>query len=185
MRLISPEDAESLTAYYVRNMEFHREWSPIAPPGYYTVDFQRSRLETYMELNRQEQEYRFGIFVQQEQGQLLIGTISLTGIVRGAFHNGRFGYSIDGAYERKGIMTNALKEVMRFGFHQLGLHRLEANFMPHNAASRRVLQKCGFSQIGYSPRMLRINGDWRDHEMYMILVDDFKELTHNAPGRAS
>lgn len=173
VRPLIVEDAEQLTAYYVRNMEFHREWSPIFPPEYYTLHFQRRRLETVLELSIQGQEYRFGIFVQQEQGQLLIGCINLTGIIRGAFHNGRLGYSIDGAYERKGVMTNALQEVMKFAFHQLGLHRLEANIMPHNAASRRVLQKCGFSQIGYSPKMLLLNGDWRDHEMYMILVEEF------------
>jgi len=180
VRRFELRDAEALTAYYERNREFHREWSPIFPPEFFSVAFQRRRLRMMEELSRQEREYRMGIFTTQEQGDRVIGAINLTAIERGAFHNGRLGYSIDGACQRRGIMTAGLRQVMAFAFRQLHLHRLEANIMPHNIASRRVLEKCGFSRIGCSPRMLMINGDWRDHEMYMILADDFGE--HPASG---
>lgn len=171
VRLFTMDDASELAAYYARNREFHREWSPIPPEGFFTLEFQRRRLEATLELSRQEREYRFGIFIPHDGRELLIGTITLTGIERGAYHNGRFGYSMDGSYQGNGIMSSALREVMGFAFETLGLHRLEANIMPHNAASRRVLEKCGFSRIGFSPKMLLIGGEWRDHEMYMVLSE--------------
>ncbi len=179
VRLFTPDDAGALAAYYVRNREFHRDSSPIAPAPFYTPEYQRQRLEAVMELLRQEREYRFGIFTPQDDGELLIGTITLTAVERGAFSNGRFGYSIDGDHRNRGITTASLRQVMTFAFDSLGLHRLEANIMPHNVASRRVLEKCGFSRIGYAPKMLMIAGEWRDHEMYMILVDDFQRYLHN------
>jgi ribosomal-protein-alanine N-acetyltransferase len=175
VRPVEQTDAEAVTAYLARNVEFHREWSPIPPADFLTVDYQRRRLVAWDELRRLGREYRFGIFVD-EQGApeaRLIGLVSMV-VERGSFMNGRFGYSIDGEYTGRGVMTAALRELMRFGFFELGLHRLEANIMPRNVRSRRVLEKCGFAKVGYSPRMLFINGAWEDHEMYAIVVDDFR-----------
>jgi ribosomal-protein-alanine N-acetyltransferase len=170
LRLLELTDASALADYYLRNQEFHRIWSPVPPPGFFTELHQRERLFASLQLRDRGQEFRFGIF---DDVGLLVGTISLTAIERGVFQNGRFGYSIDGDHQRKGVMTAKLREAMTFGFNEQKLHRLEANIMPHNEASRRVLQKCGFTKIGYSPKYLKINGRWEDHEMYMILVDDF------------
>ena len=45
----------------------------------------------------------------------------------------------------------------------VGLHRVEVNIRPENAASRRVVEKLGFREEGLRPRYLHIDGDWRDH----------------------
>ena len=175
VRSIEPDDVEAVTEYLARNIEFHREWSPIMPSEFFTVEYQRRRLEMWAEMRRQGTEYRFGIFIDDpERGEAdrLIGLISLR-VERGSFMNGRFGYSVDGQYTGRGIMTSTLRALMRYGFFQLGLHRLEANIMPRNVRSRRVLEKCGFTKFGFSPKMLLINGVWEDHDLYMILVDDF------------
>lgn len=171
VRAITPDDAAAVASYLHRNEEFHREWSPIPPDGFFTVDYQHRRLIAWDELRRQGSEYRFGIFVDAPD-ELLVGLVSIR-VERGSYMNGRFGYSVDGQYTGRGIMTASLKELMRYSFDTLGLHRLEANIMPRNIRSRRVLEKCGFTKIGFSPKMLLINGAWEDHEHYMILVDDF------------
>jgi ribosomal-protein-alanine N-acetyltransferase len=172
VRPIGTEDAIVVADYLHRNEEFHREWSPIPPHGFFTPEYQLRRLTAWAELRRQGKEYRFGIFLG-DSDETLIGLVSLA-VERGAFMNGRFGYSVDSQYTGRGIMTASLRELMRQGFQELGLHRMEANIMPRNVRSRRVLEKCGFTRIGYSPKMLYINGAWEDHEMYMILVDDYK-----------
>jgi ribosomal-protein-alanine N-acetyltransferase len=52
------------------------------------------------------------------------------------------------------------------------LHRLEANLQPDNYASRRLVQRLGFQQEGYSRRYLKMGGRWRDHERWAFLADD-------------
>ncbi len=171
VRTLRLRDAEALSDYHRRNEEYHREWSPIPPADFFTTRYQRDRLLVWLESARQGREYRFGIFTEQP-GAELVGAISFAGIERGAFENGRLGYSIDVAHRSRGLMSASVEAVVVFAFERLGLHRVEANIMPRNTASRRVLEKCSFTRIGTSPRMLRINGVWEDHDMYMRLADE-------------
>jgi ribosomal-protein-alanine N-acetyltransferase len=95
-------------------------------------------------------------FVVVAEGELA-GVINLTHVVMGALRSGYLGC---------GLMTQGLNDVVRHGFHQLGLHRVEANIQPGNAASIALAKRCGFQLEGFSPRYLKIAGRWRDHERW-------------------
>jgi ribosomal-protein-alanine N-acetyltransferase len=69
-------------------------------------------------------------------------------------------------------MRQALALVVTTAFSELGLHRLEANIQPANVRSRGVAARLGFRQEGFSPRYLKIGGEWRDHERWAILADE-------------
>lgn len=175
LRLLTLADATRLADYHQRNAEFHRPWSPLMPPDYATPAFQEQRLRNYFRRHNWGEQYRFGIFTEAALDQAsvqLIGTITLAAVEREFFQNGRLGYSIDQQYQNRGVITANLQKVIHFSFVEQGLHRLEASIMPHNAASRRVLEKCGFEKIGYSPNYLQIQGVWRDHELYMRLAKE-------------
>ncbi len=174
VRFLEVSDTQQVLRYHRRNHDFHRDWSPIPPPAFFTVDFHRAQLERTVELREREEEFRFGIFAQEDSEELLVGRINLVAIERNAFQNGRLGYSIDARHRHRGLMTRMLKSVIGFAFDYARLHRVEANIMPRNIASKRVLEKCGFTKIGFSPQMLFINGKWEDHDMYMLLVDNFR-----------
>jgi [ribosomal protein S5]-alanine N-acetyltransferase len=51
---------------------------------------------------------------------------------------------------------------------------VEANIQPANQPSRALVQSLGFRQEGFSPRYLKINGEWRDHERWAVLADEWK-----------
>jgi ribosomal-protein-alanine N-acetyltransferase len=68
-------------------------------------------------------------------------------------------------------MAQGLSAVIDRAFHDLGLHRLEANIQPSNAASLALVKKLGFEREGYSPHYLMVNSDWRDHERWAIRVE--------------
>ena len=57
----------------------------------------------------------------------------------------------------------------------LGLNRVEANIMPHNEASVRLVRRAGFRKEGYSPRYLKIAGRWSDHERWALIRDEWKK----------
>jgi ribosomal-protein-alanine N-acetyltransferase len=54
----------------------------------------------------------------------------------------------------------------------MGLHRVEINIRPENRNSRRVVEKLGFREEGLRPRFLHIDGDWRDHLVYVLTTEE-------------
>jgi len=93
----------------------------------------------------------------------VIGTANLTQIFRGPFWAAYLGYGLEEAHRGQGYMTEALREIVRYAFEELRLHRLMANYQPHNEASARVLERLGFVREGKAADYLFIDGAWRDH----------------------
>jgi ribosomal-protein-alanine N-acetyltransferase len=56
-------------------------------------------------------------------------------------------------------------------FGEYGLHRIEANIIPRNAASLRVAEKAGFLPEGIARKYLKIHGVWEDH-VHMVRMND-------------
>lgn len=57
---------------------------------------------------------------------------------------GELGYWLGRPYWGKGIIPEAVQEVLRYGFEELGLHRIWCAYYDGNDRSRRVMEKCGF-----------------------------------------
>jgi ribosomal-protein-alanine N-acetyltransferase len=104
--------------------------------------------------------------IRRRDTRALVGCANITNIVRGNFQSGYLGYHAFAGHARQGLMTEGLKMVVRHAFSELGLHRLEANIQPRNAASIALVRACGFSREGFSPRYLKIRGRWQDHERW-------------------
>lgn len=77
-------------------------------------------------------------------------------------------------YWRQGFTTEALTQLLNFGFTDLGLHRIEAGCAVENIASIKVLQKVGMTREGRKRKVLPIRGNWVDNYLYAILDTDFK-----------
>lgn len=93
----------------------------------------------------------------------LVGQITMGGIVLGALRGGHIGYWVDQRFANRGITTKAVVMMTEYGFHFMGLHRIEINLRPENGASRRVAEKAGYHFEGERPKYLHIDGQWRDH----------------------
>jgi len=73
------------------------------------------------------------------------------------------------AFKQKGLMTEALNEVLWYGFTQLNLHRVEALIAAENQASLKLLQRYGFSYEGTVREDYVVDGKNEDSECYSLL----------------
>ena len=83
------------------------------------------------------------------EGGTLVGSIALHPNARD--DNGEIGYWIGRPYWGQGYATEAAREVVRYGFEELGLHRVHANHLGSNPASGKVLEKVGMTREGTRP----------------------------------
>jgi len=82
------------------------------------------------------------------------------------------GSIIDPPHRRRGIATEAVSAMLRFGFQELGLHRLQAFIHPHNTPSRVLIEKLRFRCEALLRENLRVGDEWRDDVLYALLSTD-------------
>lgn len=110
----------------------------------------------------------FGITVDGR----LRGALTVAGVTRGAYDGAHVGYWVDAAVAGRGVVPTALALVLDHCFGPVGLHRVEANVRPENAASLSVVRKLGFVEEGRLRRYLLIDEAWRDHLSFALLAED-------------
>jgi len=112
-----------------------------------------------------------GFLVKTLQDGAICGVINLNVITYEALCSAYVSYFGVVGQAEKGYMKEGMLQVIRHAFDELGLHRLEANIQPGNLASVGLARSTGFEYEGYSPRFLKINGVWCDHERWAVLAD--------------
>lgn len=171
IKKLNKEHAEEILALKLKNKKFFEPFEPTREERHFTIDGQLDDLQTVEENRLKDASYSFGIFLRNNDN--LIGRINLNAITRGAFQNTYLGYYLDEEYNARGCMTEAVVEVMKVAFKELGLHRIQAAIMLNNNASRKVLMKSGFRKEGVAEKYLKINGKWEDHELYALTSEEF------------
>ena len=112
------------------------------------------------------------LLVSQDGG--LAGVYNLSQLVLGNFCSAYLGAYAFAPYAGRGLMAEGLALLLQHAFERAGLHRVEANIQPGNTRSLRLFERGGFKLEGRSPRYLRINGEWCDHERWALTVEDWR-----------
>jgi ribosomal-protein-alanine N-acetyltransferase len=110
-------------------------------------------------------------FVMEYDGRF-VGQVTVSNIVRGSAQFASIGYWVDETYAGRGITPLAVALVIDHCFGPVGLHRIEVAIRPENTSSLRVVEKLGLNEVGYAPRFLHIDGDWRDHRIFAITREE-------------
>jgi [ribosomal protein S5]-alanine N-acetyltransferase len=164
-------DVGELTELRIRNRAFLEPWEPRRSAGFFTEGGQRAEIERDRQEWAADRTYAFAIC--EARGGRMRGRIALANVVRGAWENATVGYFVDEDSGGRGYATEAVALTLRFAFGPCRLHRVQAAVMPHNARSIRVLEKNGLRHEGFAPRYLRLDGSWRDHELFAITSEEF------------
>ncbi|MFF3393195.1 GNAT family N-acetyltransferase [Streptomyces sp. NPDC002669] len=180
LRPTVPSDAASLAVSLARSRAYMQPWEPIRPDAFYTEEGQWERLVALFE---DRDAGRAVPWVLADEQDRAVGGFNLSGIVLGPFRSGTLGYWVDVEQAGRGLATTAVRLICEMARDELGLHRIEAGTVLDNAASQRVLAKCGFEEYGTAPRFLYINGQWRDHRLFQRILHDGPPKDLSTTGR--
>lgn len=159
-RAVASKDRREMLALAATSRELHAPW--IAPP------LTPHMFKIY--LRRTQRDDHEGFVICRSDTEAIVGVVNVNNIVRGTFQSASLGYYAAQAHAGQGFMREGLRQVTKHLFAKLGLHRLEANIQPGNAASIALVRSCGFEREGMSPKFLFINGAWRDHERWAVVA---------------
>ena len=169
VRPLSTADGRAWMEVRRRNHDWLSQWDATNPPnsGEQPPTF-RQMVRLLRNEARAGRTMAFAVLV----GGNFAGQVTLGGMGWGSLRSGYIGYWIDEMYAGRGYMPRAVAMVADYAFFTLGLHRIEINVRPENAASIRVVEKLGFRHEGLRRRYLHIAGDWRDHSTYALCAEE-------------
>jgi len=165
LRHPSSADRDAFLAAVARSRRLHGPWvrAPDTPEAF----------DGYVRRARRADQACF--LIRRNEDEELVGVANLSELVAGAFRSSFLGYYAFTPHARKGYLRDGIGLVVDHGFQQLGLHRIQASVRPENAASTELLRACGFRLEGAAPRYLHLDGDWRDHQVWVRLADGAPE----------
>jgi len=107
----------------------------------------------------------------RDRSGALIGCLSFDGLDIERAHRAEIGYWLAKPYWGRGIMTAVVPVACRWAFAEFGLAKITAWVFAFNAASSRVLEKCGFEQEGYLKKHYRKDGRLIDARIFARFDD--------------
>lgn len=160
LRIPTENDNIELQAFEERNIKHLSPWR--STTSEFALDH-KTQIMKWKEEFKENRAIRFLIFLRDSPEGEIIGLCNFSQIFRGPFQACYLGYQIDAAYERKGLMSEAVERGIQYMFEEQNIHRIMANYMPSNTRSAQLLQKLGFIIEGKANKYLLINGQWEDH----------------------
>ncbi|KAB0443880.1 GNAT family N-acetyltransferase [Lysinibacillus fusiformis] len=162
LRKLKRDDASSLYNYYSNeNVYRYLDWN-----GPESIERSIEVIHFWNEGFEKGWIIRFAI--ADKMSDEVIGTIFLS-----EFEGKRaeIGYELSEKYWHKGIMSEAMNEVLAIGFNQLGLVRIQAIVAEENIASRKLLTKFNFKEEGYLRQYEchSVTGECRDMLIFSLL----------------
>jgi ribosomal-protein-alanine N-acetyltransferase len=167
LRPLRVSDVGAWEAVQRRNRDWLGPWEATSPDGSAAPTFPA----VVRAFRREARAGRMIPLVVEVDGRFR-GQVSVTQITWGSARSGAVGYWIDRDVAGRGITPLAVAMVADHCFGTVGLHRLEVNIRPENAASLAVVRKLNLREEGVRRAYIHIDGAWRDHLSFAVTAED-------------
>lgn len=135
------------------------------------LDETKLLLEKWIFENNKVLTTNFTFAVELNIGNQIIGLIGIN-LGKLKYKNAEVWFKFHKNHWKKGYATESLKEILRFGFVELHLHRIEAGCAVGNIGSINVLEKTGMTREAHTRKLLPLSSGWSDNYGYAILATD-------------
>lgn len=167
IRLIDVADASTLATQLADDADANARWQPAQPASYYTLAGQAARIQGLLE------GYHAGTLWPGVvlAGDVVVGQVTVSAIVRGPFRKGTIGYWIAGTAQNQGHAGRAVALALQVMATQLRLHRAETSTRLENLPSQAVLRRNGFTPFGVAHSHIFLAGAWHDGLLWERTLD--------------
>ncbi|MDX1494284.1 MAG: GNAT family protein, partial [Longimicrobiales bacterium] len=173
-RPLTADDENEFVQAWRESRQAWSPWTPATPGSLDGPELFRRELHRVRATAHAGTHLRLAAFDGEER---LLGLFALNEIVRGVFQSAYASWQVRAAEMGQGVGTDGVRALLDIGFRDapggVGLHRIQANVMPGNGASLRIVEKVGFRREGLARRYLRIAGRWEDHEMFALTAEEW------------
>ena len=136
--------------------------------SYKTLEETQAQIKWYLQLQQEESGLIFAIC--SPDNQVFYGSCGLY-YLKPEHRKGEIGFWLLKQFWNKGIMTESIPMVCRFGFDQLNLNRIESIVESENLACKKLMGQTGFRHEGTMEQAEIKNDKFIDLEMYALLKD--------------
>jgi ribosomal-protein-alanine N-acetyltransferase len=170
-RLTLREMTSKDTEFYFHHFNIDKIADGCCFPGPSNLEIPRKELELYC-INpfRENRGVRWGII--RKRDDKLIGTCGIYDWDKTS-HRAEIGYDLDPAYWGQGIMTEALRAILRYGFEKIQLNRIQAIIDSKNAKSMRLVRRLEFKREGVLRQRSYFRGEFRDDIVFSLLRNEW------------
>ena len=168
LRPFTYSDDDAMLKYWIADEKIQSLYSE---PVYTTKEAVKELLTKYITSYEKEDYYRWAVILK-ETGEC-IGQIAYF-LVDNKNHFAEIEYCIGSDFQCKGYATEATKAVIRFGFEQMNLHKVQICTNTGNTPSKRVIEKCGFTYEGTLRDYFYMNGEYMGRLYFSMLRSEFQ-----------
>jgi ribosomal-protein-alanine N-acetyltransferase len=167
LRLLRRRDARTLEKLLLRDRAWLEPWEATVPGRVGQING-RSLVSGLLGQFRDG----FGLPLVIEIDKRIVGQLNVANILYGSVGSANIGYWISRQHAGRGIIPRAVAMAIDYLLLEAGLHRVEVDIRPENAASLRVVEKLGLREEGLKQRFIHIGGEWADHRSFAITKEE-------------
>lgn len=168
LRILNETCADRTLGFYTEGRQAFSPYEPQKHPAFYTLDYQQAVLRGEYKAYLAGSYIRYYIFMQ-EAPERIIGTISLSNILKEPYRSCVIGYKLLPEYQKKGYAIEAVSHIITAAFEEEKLHRIEALVLPDNIPSISLLRRLGFNLEGVAASIIRLKDGYTDHCRYVLI----------------
>lgn len=168
LRTFSVNEAPKLFYLVNDNRKYLEVWLPWLK-SVKTPEGAGKKIKVWERKEKKGEGINFGIWTDSK----LIGVISFNFIDK-IDKKAEIGYWLDKNYQGRGIMTKSCELLIKYGFSDLMLHRLEISCAKENDKSCAIPERLGFTKEGLFRESAYLNGKFVDFYLYSLLEHEWK-----------
>lgn len=172
LKILQKDSANMVLDFLTEGALIFEASEPPKHEEFYTQSYQRLILEYEQNMLKEKSSLRFWIF-EKANLRKPIGTVVFSYVKNAPFHSCMIGYKLLPNYWKNGYAQEAISRAILIALPFFKLHRIEAYVLAENQSSISLLRKLHFEKEGTLKNSFFVQNEWRDHELYAFVNDDF------------